>query len=123
MNGPNPRSIDDALQWQLERVGSTAWEGWSWKFQRLAHGYLHDDQWSTAEDALSWFDSFALLRSDQAPRGALVWYRPGRTAVVGCCLGSGRVVGPSLPDLVGVVGADDLPVPMGWTDPAFPFAR
>lgn len=123
MSGPNPRSIDDALHWQLHRVGSTAWEGWSWKFQRLAHGYLYDDRWSTADEALDWFCSRALLRRDPAPRGALVWFKPGATTVVGCCLGDGRVVGPSLPDLVGVAAVPDLPALVGWTDPDFPFAR
>ena len=119
----NPRSIDDAISWQLLRLGSTAWEQWSWKFQRLAYGFLRDDRWTGADQALAWFREQSLLSSGPAPRGALVWYGPATDPVVRCSLGDGTVIGPGLPDQVQIAPLDQLDDCLGWSDPAFPFAR
>ena len=90
----NPRDIEAALAWELERVGSTAWQDWSLKFQRMAFGYAQDSGWHDAADALRWLDHHALLREGAAPRGALVWYQAADRIRVACSLGSGQVVGP-----------------------------
>jgi hypothetical protein len=119
----NPRSIDQALSWQLLRLGSTAWERWSWKFQRLAYGFLGDDRWTGADQALAWFRAHSLLSPGPAPRGALVWYGRAGDPVVRCSLGDGSVIGPGLPDRVEVAPLDHPDGCLGWSDPIFPFAR
>jgi hypothetical protein len=119
----NPRDSESALAWQLERVGSLAWQGWSLKFQRLAFGYAQDTGWPDEDAALRWLCDHALVHSGEPPRGVLVWYRVGDATRVGCSLGSGELIGP-LPD--GVVGVAEL-VTLGpdyvWSEPHFPFAH
>ena len=90
----NPRDTEAALNWQLERVGSTAWQDWPLKFQRMAFGYAQDSGWHDAADAVRWLDHHALLQEGAAPRGALVWYQAADRIRVACSLGSGQVVGP-----------------------------
>lgn len=119
----NPRDTDAALSWQLERVGSAAWQDWSLKFQRMAFGYAQDSGWRDPEDALRWLDHHALLHEGAAPRGALVWYQAADRIRVACSLGSGQVVGP-LPR--GQVDRADLAELSGdyvWSDPHFPFGH
>lgn len=119
-----PRSIEEAIAWELERLESTAWEGWAWKFQRLAFGYLRDGGWDTTGEAFRWFVDNRRLRPGPAPRGALVWYGgsadgPG----VACSLGDGTVIGPGHQGAVRIVSMVGLPGLLGWTEPMFPFAR
>ena len=65
----NPRDTEAALNWQLERVGSTAWQDWPLKFQRMAFGYAQDSGWHDPSDAVRWLDHHALLQEGAAPRG------------------------------------------------------
>ena len=118
----NPRDAEAALTWQLERVGSTAWQDWTLKFQRMAFGYAHDSGWHDSADALKWLDHHALLHEGAMPRGALVWYQAADRIRVACSLGSGQVVGPLPTGEVGVVLLTDLSTDFVWSDPHFPFA-
>ena len=119
----NPRDAEAALGWELERVGSTAWRGWSLKFQRLAFGYAHDSGWPDSASAVHWLAAHDLLHGGEPPRGALVWCRLGDETRVGCSLGGGKLIGP-LPD--GPVVIADLSVLSSecyWSAPHFPFAH
>jgi hypothetical protein len=125
---PNPRTpprcIEEAIAWELERLGSTAWEGWAWKFQRLAYGYLRDGGWETTGEAYGWFLESERVRSGAAPRGALVWYggsSDGPSVV--CSLGDGTAVGPGQDGAVRIVSIGALPGLLGWTEALFPLAR
>ncbi|SDT41772.1 hypothetical protein [Microlunatus soli] len=120
---PTPRSVDEALHWQKGRIGSAAWEGWTWKFQRLAYGFVRDDRWNTADEAFAWFCDNGSVRTGVAARGALIWFAGERGVLVRCCLGDGRVIGPGVADVVGLLTVDDQDPPLGWTEPIFPFAR
>lgn len=123
-----PRSTEEALAWELERLDSTAWDGWAWKFQRLAFGYLRDGGWETTAEAYGWFLDNGRVHRDSAvdppPRGALVWYGgspegPG----VACALGDGTAIGPGHDGAVRIVPIAGLPGLLGWTEAQFPFAR
>ena len=71
----NPRGKNAAINWEFERKGSTAWEGWCLKFQRLAYGWKNGAGWSTAEQAGDWLASHGYMHTKGIPpRGALVWY-------------------------------------------------
>ena len=119
----NPRDAEAALTWQLERVGSTAWQDWTLKFQRMAFGYANDSGWHDSADALKWLDHHALLREGAVPRGALVWYQAVDRIRVACSLGSGQVIGPVPAGEVEVVLLTDLSTDFVWSDPHFPFAH
>ncbi|WP_432943048.1 hypothetical protein ACQPXM_39210 [Kribbella sp. CA-253562] len=119
----NPRDTESALDWQLERVGSTAWQEWTLKFQRMAFGYAHDSGWHDSADALHWLDHHALLHEGAAPRGALVWYQAVDRIRVACSLGSGQVIGPLPAGEVAVAGLLTLSTDFVWSDPCFPFAH
>ena len=119
----NPRDVESALGWQLARVGSLGWCGWSLKFQRLAFGYAQDTGWPDEEAALRWLCDHALLHDGEPPRGALVWYRVSGGVRVGCSLGSGELVGPLLDGVVGVAELATLSSDRVWSDPLFPFAH
>ncbi len=119
----NPRETESALEWQLERVGSAAWQDWSLKFQRMAFGYAHDSGWHDPADALRWLDHHALLHEGAAPRGALVWYHSADRVRVACSLGSGQLVGPLPSGQIGVAVLTDLSTDWVWSDAHFPFAH
>jgi hypothetical protein len=119
----NPRDTEAALTWQLERVGSAAWQDWSLKFQRMAFGYARDSGWHDPEDALRWLDDHTLLHEGAAPRGALVWYQAADRIRVACSLGSGQVVGPLPSGQVGTADLTDLSTDYIWSDPHFPFGH
>lgn len=119
----NPRDVEAALVWQLERVGSSAWQEWSLKFQRLAFGYANDSGWRDSADALAWLEDHALLRQGQPPRGALVWYRTSDRVRVSCSLGSGEIVGPLPSGVVGVAELSDLGADYVWSEPHFPYGH
>ncbi|QNE19535.1 hypothetical protein F1D05_18460 [Kribbella qitaiheensis] len=119
----NPRDPESALSWQLERVGSAAWQEWSLKFQRMAFGYAQDSGWHDPTDALSWLDHHALLHEGAVPRGALVWYQAADRIRVACSLGSGQVVGPLPTGQVGVAELSALSTDYVWSDAHFPFAH
>lgn len=119
----NPRDAESALAWQLERVGSSAWQDWTLKFQRMAFGYAQDSGWHDGADALHWLDQHALLHEDTPPRGALVWYQLGERVWVACSLGAGQVVGPLPCGQVGVELLTELSTDFVWSDPHFPFAH
>jgi hypothetical protein len=119
----NPRDTEAALDWQLERVGSTAWQDWSLKFQRMAFGYAQDSGWHDPEDALKWLDHHALLHEGAAPRGALVWYQAADRVRVACSLGAGEVVGPLPCGQVGAATLTELSTDYVWSDPHFPFGH
>ena len=112
----NPRDTEAALNWQLERVGSEAWQDWPLKFQRMAFGYAQDSGWHDAADAVRWLDHHALLREGAAPRGALVWYHAADRIRVACSLGSGQVVGPLLTGPVEIANLDALSNDHVWSD-------
>lgn len=118
-----PRSIEDALAWELQRLGSTAWEGWAWKFQRLAFGYLRDGGWETTGDAYGWFVENDRLKPGEPPRGSLVWYCGTQGTAVACSLGDGTAIGPGQRGAVRIVPVAELPGRLGWTEAVFPFAR
>jgi hypothetical protein len=118
----NPRNVDAALAWQLERVGSTAWRNWSLKFQRMAFGYSQDTGWHDAAEAAGWLGSHHFLYAGVPPRGALVWYTADVTGVA-CSLGHGRMVG-AFPDVgVAMAGVTELSESCLWSAPLFPFAH
>jgi hypothetical protein len=119
----NPRDTEAALNWQLERVGSAAWEDWTLKFQRMAFGYAHDSGWHDAADAVRWLDEHALLHEGVAPRGALIWYHAGDRIRVACALGAGQVVGPLLSGVVEVADLVTVSTDFLWSEPHFPFAN
>jgi hypothetical protein len=119
----NPRDTEAALGWQLERVGSTAWQDWSLKFQRMAFGYAQDSGWHDPADALRWLDHHTLLHEGEAPRGALVWYQAADRIRVACSLGSGQVVGPLPRGQVATAALADLSTDYVWSDPHFPFGH
>ena len=119
----NPRDTEAALGWQLERVGSTAWQDWSLKFQRMAFGYAQDSGWHDPADALRWLDHHALLHEGEAPRGALVWYQAADRIRVACSLGSGQVVGPLPRGQVATAALAELSTDYVWSDPHFPFGH
>jgi hypothetical protein len=119
----NPRDTEAALNWQLERVGSAAWQDWPLKFQRMAFGYAQDSGWHGAGDAVRWLDHHALLREGAAPRGALVWYHAADRIRVACSLGSGQVVGPLLTGPVEIADLGALSGDWVWSDPHFPFGH
>lgn len=123
-----PRSIEEALAWESERLESTAWEGWAWKFQRLAFGYLRDGGWETTAEAYAWFVANGGVHrdcaTDPAPRGALVWYGDSAEGPgVACALGDGNVIGPGHHHAVRIAAMAELPGLLGWTEAQFPFAR
>jgi len=119
----NPRDPESALSWQLERVGSAAWQDWTLKFQRMAFGYAQDSGWHDPADALRWLDHHALLHEGAVPRGALVWYQAADRVRVACSLGSGQVVGPLPSGQVDVADLSDLSTDYVWSDAHFPFAH
>ena len=119
----NPRDTESAVDWQLERVGSTAWQEWTLKFQRMAFGYANDSGWHDSADALQWLDHHALLREGVAPRGALVWYQAVDRIRVACSLGSGQVIGPLPHGEVAVAALITLSTDYVWSEPHFPFAH
>ncbi len=117
----NPRDVDAALDWQLERVGSRAWQDWSLKFQRMAFGYSLDTGWHDEAEARRWLTDHGHLYDGLPPRGALVWYDDGGTPRVACSLGRGRVVG-AIP-VVAIADLDCLSASYRWSAPLFPFAH
>ncbi len=116
----NPRDVDAAISWQLERVGSRAWQNWSLKFQRMAFGYSLDTGWHDETEARAWLADHGLLYDGFPPRGALVWYDECVVRVA-CSLGRGQVIG-ALPD-VAVADLTGLSWPYRWSAPLFPFAH
>jgi hypothetical protein len=119
----NPRDTEAALTWQLERLGSTAWQDWTLKFQRMAFGYARDSGWHDAADAVRWLDHHALLCEGAAPRGALVWYQAADRIRVACSLGSGQVVGPLPHGPVEIAQLTTLSTDWVWSEPHFPFGN
>jgi hypothetical protein len=119
----NPRETEAALNWQLERVGSTAWQDWPLKFQRMAFGYAQDSGWHDAADAVHWLDHHSLLHEGIAPRGALVWYQAADGIRVACALGSGQVVGPLVEGPVSIAVLSEVSTDWIWSDPVFPFGQ
>ncbi|TDC26800.1 hypothetical protein E1261_21780 [Kribbella albertanoniae] len=119
----NPRDTEAALNWQLERLGSTAWQDWPLKFQRMAFGYAQDSGWHDAADAVKWLDHHTLLHEGTAPRGALVWYQAADRIRVACALGSGQVVGPLLDGPVAIAVLSEVSTDWIWSDPVFPFGQ
>lgn len=117
----NPRDVDAALSWQLERVGSGAWDKWSLKFQRMAFGYSLDTGWHDEAEAWAWLESHRFLYDGLPPRGALVWYEGGTR--VACSLGRGTIVGPLPGAAVAIATLEDLGGPYLWSAPLFPFAH
>lgn len=126
VSAANPRGLEAALAWQLDRIGSTAWRHWSLKFQRMAFGYSQEAGWHDAAEAAGWLRAHHFLYDGVPPRGALVWYDDGVTRVA-CSLGDGRVIG-AFPDrgvsLVPLVSLAELSAASpSWSAPLFPFAH
>lgn len=120
----NPRGLEAALAWQLERLGSTAWRHWSLKFQRLAFGYSQEAGWHDAAEAAAWLRGHELLYAGVPPRGALVWYDAAGVTRVACALGDGRVVGAFADRGVALVALAELSEQSpSWSAPLFPFAH
>lgn len=118
-----PRPVSDALRWQLDRVGATAWEGWCLKFQRLAYGLVGTPGLGDAREALEWLTARGIVTlSEPPPRGKLVWYADGAQVTVMSSLVDGMVVGTGVDGAVGVIGYRDRAGFLGWTDPIFPYA-
>lgn len=122
----NPRPTEDALRWQLERVGSTAWEGFGLKFQRMAHGFAVDTGVTDECEALRWLLARGAVGEGEPPRGRLAWYETGQAAgdriSVLSSLGEGQVVGAGVDGAVGVIHYLDRPGYVGWSEPIFPYA-
>jgi len=122
--GGNPRPTEDALQWQLDRMGSTAWEGWSLKFQQMAYGFADETGIADSRQTLRWLAARGGLGNGQPPRGKLVWYTGGDCgrASVMSSLGDGKVVGAGVDAAVGVMDYRDRDGYVGWSEPVFPYA-
>ncbi|HLT60397.1 MAG TPA: hypothetical protein VK020_04360 [Microlunatus sp.] len=118
-----PRSVEEALRWQQERIGSTAWEGWALRFQRLAFGYATESGWARSADGFDWLRGHDLVSAGPPPRGALAWFRQGRRITVRCGLGSNKVIGPGVGGRVGIADYQNLGEYLGWSPVVFPFAR
>lgn len=118
----NPRPTDDALRWQLDRIGSTAWEGWDLKFQRLAYGFATDTGVVDTGEALRWLISRSGIHDGKPPKGKLAWYVTGEHASVMSSLEDGRVVGPGVDGAIGVIDYHLRGGYLGWSDPIFPYA-
>ena len=122
VSASNPRGLEAALAWQLDRLGSTAWRHWSLKFQRMAFGYSQEAGWHDAAEAAAWLRGHELLYAGVPPRGALVWYDDGGVTRVACALGDGRVVGAFADQGVALVDLAGLSE-RSWSAPLFPFAH
>jgi hypothetical protein len=119
----NPRRTEDALRWQLDRVGSAAWEGWSLKFQLMAYGFVEEPGMADAAEALQWLRARDAVHPGQPPPpGKLVWYAEAGTVTVMSSLDSQRVVGAGVNDVVGVIAFRERAGYLGWSEPIFPFA-
>ena len=118
-----PRSVEEALRWQIDRIGSTAWEGWALRFQRLAYGYAGEAGWRHCNEAFDWFRDHELLSEGPPPRGALAWFKLGRSVTVRSGLGEGEVIGPGVAGRIGVVDHESIGRYLGWTPAIFPLAR
>lgn len=118
-----PRSVEEALRWQRDRIDSRAWEGWALRFQRLAFGYAAESGWRYSADGFAWLSDHGLLSDGSPPRGSLAWFRVEDKITVRCGLGDGKVIGPGVNGRVGIVDHADLGRFLGWTPVIFPFAR
>ncbi|MGH3664439.1 MAG: hypothetical protein ACRDTQ_21610 [Micromonosporaceae bacterium] len=121
---PNPRTKNSAISWQWKHRGSTAYEGWCLKFQRLAYGWQNGAGWSTAEQGGDWMVSHGRMHTTGVPpRGALVWYHNSAgTGHIVVSLGEGKIIGTSVNGHVGVAGYKYRTGYRGWSIPYFPLA-
>lgn len=117
-----PRPTDDALLWQLDRIGSTAWEGWDLKFQRLAYGFATETGVVDTREALLWLMNRGGISGGQPPKGKLVWYLVGTHATVMSSLHGELAIGPGVDGAVGIIHYEDRQGYLGWSDPIFPYA-
>ncbi|HEX6686699.1 MAG TPA: hypothetical protein VF062_28255 [Candidatus Limnocylindrales bacterium] len=118
----NPRPTEDALRWQLERVGSTAWEGFGLKFQRMAFGFAVETGVADECEALRWLLARDGIGAGEPPRGKLAWYEASGGVSVLSSLGDGKVVGAGVNGAIGVMHYLDRPGYAGWSEPIFPYA-
>jgi uncharacterized protein YraI len=115
----NPRSVDDAISWEYQRLGSAADEGYCLRFQAQAFGWSYAG-FATAHDQYQWLSDNGRINGGSPPRGALVWYstRDGLGHVT-VSVGAGRVIGTSVGGKVGVAGYNYLGSFQGWSGPYF----
>jgi len=119
----NPRPTEDALRWQLDRVGSSAWENWGLKFQRMAYGYAVESGVADTREALNWLTCHDVVdNGEPPPRGKLVWYSNDGTVSVMSSLDDGQVIGPGVDGAVGVTHYRQRDGYLGWSEPLFPYA-
>jgi uncharacterized protein YraI len=119
----NPRSIDQAISWEYQQLGSTADEGWCLRFQTQAFGWTFAG-FQTAQDQYQWLQSNdEVSTSGTPPRGALVWYtNDAGTGHVVVSIGAGFVIGTSVAGRVGIVPIAYFSGYEGWSNPIFPQA-
>ncbi|HZM77677.1 MAG TPA: hypothetical protein VFC19_18325 [Candidatus Limnocylindrales bacterium] len=120
---PNPRTKDEAIDWQFRRLGSTAWEGLCLAFQRASFGW-GSSGWDTAERGGDWIANNGFMHTTGVPpRGALVWYHNSSgTGHVVVSIGGGDIIGTSVNGKVGVAGFRYHEGYRGWSVPYFPQA-
>ncbi|HEX6499556.1 MAG TPA: hypothetical protein VF054_11050 [Micromonosporaceae bacterium] len=119
----NPRSMNGAIDWEFQRLGSTSWEGWCLKFQAQAYGWSYAG-FNTAEEAGDWMVNNGYMHtSGIPPRGALVWYHNSSgTGHITVSLGEGKIIGTSVGGAVGVTAYNYMSGYRGWSVPYFPKA-
>ena len=111
---PSNAKIERAIGWFADRQGSGTYEGLCEEAVEIAYGTIrryptaYDDWLAQPDQHLDWRD---------APRGALVFYKPAIDGVdghVGISLGNGYVISTSVNHRIGVARIDSFPNPLGW---------
>jgi hypothetical protein len=117
---PNPRGMDDAINWEFQHLGATDYEGWCLAFQGQAFGWSYTG-FESAYAEYQWLSANGQVNGGVPPRGALVWYSgAGGYGHVTVSLGGGNVIGTSVGGHVGVAGYNYLGSFLGWSTPHFP---
>lgn len=117
----NPRTKNQAINWEFKRVGSTASEGLCFNFQARAFGWSHAGFYD-AEDGGDWMVRHGRMHTNKVPpRGALVWYHNSEgTGHIVVSLGKGLVIGTSVNGAVGIANYKYHDSYRGWSVPWFP---
>jgi uncharacterized protein YraI len=115
----NPRTIDAAISWEYQQLGSTANEGWCLRFQSQAFGWSYSG-FQSAHAQYQWLADRHLIGGGVPPRGALVWYSTkDGTGHITLAVGAGRIIGTSVNGRVGVAGYAYMSGYLGWSTPYF----
>jgi hypothetical protein len=107
-------NIEGAIGWFEDHQGSSAYEGLCEEAVEIAYGTIgryptaYDDWLAQRDKHTDWQD---------APRGALVFYKPavdGGDGHIAISLGNGYVISTGVDHRIGVARVDSFPNPLGW---------